>query len=237
LIDGPSLKVRAVIRGLDEPRYAAADRRGRFVYMTDSARGELAVVDVVRAEFVTRLGVGGRARHVSLSPSGRQLWVALGSKARELVVVDVAVPRRPRLLARLRSPFLAHDVGFAATGNGVWITSGEGGQIAVYDVRTREISIPIVGDAAPQHVTFSGGRAYVTSGDSGTLRVHDLVTGRLLRTTPLPLGSYNVQQGWGVVLSPSLSRGTLCVARRDGRLLHQVRVARSSHDACFVMSR
>ena len=29
-----------------------------------------------------------------------------------------------------------------------------------------------------------------------------------LRTTRVPVGSYNVQEGWGVVLTPSLSRGT-----------------------------
>jgi hypothetical protein len=40
-----------------------------------------------------------------------------------------------------------------------------------------------------------------------------------------------------VVLTPSLEQGTLCVLRSDGRMLRESRVARSSHDACFVMSR
>jgi hypothetical protein len=35
---------------------------------------------------------------------------------------------------------------------------------------------------------------------------------------------------------PSLSQGTLCVADRRGRVLRTIDVARSSHDACFVMS-
>ena len=58
-----------------------------------------------------------------------------------------------------------------------------------------------------------------------------------MSVTPVPVGSYNVQQGWGMVLTPSLERGTLCVLRRSGRIAHQLRVARSSHDACFVVSR
>jgi hypothetical protein len=87
----------------------------------------------------------------------------------------------------------------------------------------------------PQHVTFVGGAAHVTSGKDGTLRVHAL-DGRVLRTAGLPVGSYNVQQGWGVVLTPSLDQGTLCVLDARGRLRERVQVARSSHDACFVMS-
>jgi hypothetical protein len=74
----------------------------------------------------------------------------------------------------------------------------------------------------------------VTSGDDGTLRTHDGLTGRLLRTARTPVGSYNVANGSGVVFMPSLSQGTLCLADRRGRVTRSVRVARSSHDACFV---
>jgi hypothetical protein len=53
----------------------------------------------------------------------------------------------------------------------------------------------------------------------------------------VPTGSYNVQEAFGAfILTPSLSQGTLCVVDRNGRLLRKLRVARSSHDACFVMS-
>jgi hypothetical protein len=95
----------------------------------------------------------------------------------------------------------------------------------------------IAAGAPPQHVTFIGAHAYVASGDDGTLRVHDLADGRLLRTTRVPVGSYNVQEGFGLVLTPSLSHGTLCVVRRSGALARELRAARSSHDACFVMAR
>jgi len=81
-----------------------------------------------------------------------------------------------------------------------------------------------------------GGVAYVTSGDDGTLRVQSLRDGRVLRTTKVPVGSYNVQQGFGLVLTPSLDRGTLCILDRSGRLRHRVQVAPSSHDAAFVMA-
>lgn len=237
VIDGRSLRVRSVVRGFAEPRYTAVGRTGRYVYVTDSGRGDVAVVDVVQGAVVERVAVGGAARHVSLSPSGGQLWVALGSKARELVVLDVRRSVSPRLLARLRPPFLAHDVGFVPGGRSVWVSSGDRGAVAVYDVRSRRVRFQIAADAPPQHVTFIGERAYVASGEDGTVRVHSLEDGRLLRATRVPEGSYNVQQGWGLVMTPSLSQGTLCVLGRSGEVLHRVVAARSSHDACFVMGR
>ncbi len=237
LLDGPSLRVRALVHGFEEPRYTAAHPAGRYAYVTDSARGDVAVLDVVRGEVVERVALGGPARHVSLSPSDGRLWIALGPKAQELAVVDVRAPARPRLVARLRPPFLAHDVGFAPGGRSVWVTSGDRGTIAVYDARRRLIRFRLRADAPPQHVTFIGEHAYVASGDDGTVRVHGIGDGRLLRTTRVSAGSYNIQQGWGVVMTPSLERGTLCVLTSRGRLQHELRVARSSHDACFVIGR
>ena len=55
------------------------------------------------------------------------------------------------------------------------------------------------------------------------------------RSAPVPVGSYNVDEGFGLVFTPSLSRGTLCTFSARGAAIEQSRVARSSHDACFVM--
>jgi len=229
LIDGTRLRLRRVLGGFGEPRYvvAAADRRHAFV--TDSARGELVVLDVVRAAIAGRLALGGPARHVSLD--SWRLWAALGNKAEEVAVVDVSTPSRPRLIRTFVAPFLAHDVGLGTTN---WVTSGAERAVALYR-RGRRVAL-LAGHAPPQHVTFMDGLAFVTSGDDGTLRVHDATTGRLLRTSRVPLGSYNVQNGFGRIIMPSLNRGTLCVADRRGRVLWTVDVARSSHDACVVLS-
>ena len=149
--------------------------------------------------------------------------------------MDVSVRAHPRLVRRVRPPFLAHDVAWAPDGRHVWVSSGDRGELAVHDPAGRLLARPS-GDWPPQHVAFAGGRAYVTSGWSGTLRVHE-TDGRPLRRTVVPVGSYNVQQGFGMVLTPGLGTGTLCVLDRAGRLLRRERVARSSHDACFLMSR
>jgi hypothetical protein len=232
VVDGR--RVLAEVSGFGEPRYTAAHPNGRLAYVTDSARGDVAVLHVVRGKVLARVPLGGPARHVSISSDGRTLWVALGSKAERVVVLDVSRATRPRVVGRIAPPFLAHDVGFVPNGRQVWVTSGSEHALAVYDVRTRRRVAALRSDAPPQHVTFIGGRAFVTSGDDNVLRVYTL-DGQLLRTTPVPWGSYNVQQGWGRVLTPSLQEGTICVLDARGALVTRERVARSSHDAAFLV--
>jgi DNA-binding beta-propeller fold protein YncE len=233
LVDGGTLSVKKVIHGFDEPRYTAAHPDGRHAYVTDAGRGEIVALDVLRGSVLHREPVGSLARHVTITPAGRTLWIALGSKAKELATVDVSQPERPRFLRRLRPEFLAHDVGVAPGGRLVWVSSGDRDELLVYDGRTGRVLARLSGDWPPQHVTFSGGRAYVTSGWSGTLRVHR-IDGRPLARSVVPVGSYNVQRGAAWVLTPSLGRGDLCIVDWSGKVLRREKVARSSHDACVV---
>ncbi len=224
-------RVVRVLHGFGEPRYTAADPDGRHAYVTDAARGEVIVLDVVRGRVVARVHVGPRARHLTIAPGGRTLWVALGSKAERVVVVDVSTPARPRLVRTFAPPFLAHDVGWAPDGRHVWVTSGDRQRVAVY--RSGRLLRTLDADWPPQHVTFAGELAYVTSGWSGTVRVHE-IGGRELRRNAVPVGSYNVQHADGRVLTPSLGHGELTVLSERGSVLYTRKIARSSHDACVV---
>ncbi len=236
LIDARSLRVVHVLDGLGEPRYTAAHPDGRHAYVTDAARGELVALDLPRGRVAGGVEVGALARHVTIDPEGSRVWVALGSKAEAVAVVDVHRPARPRLVGRFPPPFRAHDVACAPDGRHLWVSSGDRSQLAVYDVRSGRVLATPSGDWPPQHVTFAGSTAYVTSGWSGTLRVHR-ASGRPLLQVTVPVGSYNVQHGLGRVVTPSLGRGALTILDERGRTLHRERVARSSHDACFVVSR
>ena len=229
VIDGEQMSVARTIDGFTEPRYAAV--WGDVAFVTDSGAGELVALAVPTGRILDRIELGGAPRHLSFEQSGRVVWVVLGNASDRIAVVDVRTPWRMRLVRRFAPPFRAHDVGFGP--GRVWVTGGASRELALLDAQGRVSRIR--GDAPPQHVTFVGRRAFVSSGDSGTLRVHETATGRLLRTSRIPLGSYNVQRtDGGRVLTPSLSQGTLCVADAGGRVLKRVRVARSSHDACLV---
>jgi DNA-binding beta-propeller fold protein YncE len=233
LVHAPMLEVTHVVR-VERPRYTAAHPAGRYAFVTDEASGDVVTMDVIRGRIVARAQAGPRARHLTIDPSGRMLWVALGSEAREIAVVDVSRPAQPRLVRRFRPPFLAHDVGWSPDGKRVWVSSADRWELAVYDARTGRVVARPSGDQPPQHVTFAGTRAYVTSGWSGTLRVHH-VDGREIRTNVVPVGSYNVQDGGGRIVTASLGHGDVTILDESGRTLKRIQVARSSHDACVVM--
>ena len=236
LVRASTLAVVRVLRGFGEPRYTAGHPDGRHAYVTDARRGEVVVLDVLRGRVLAREQVGALARHLTIDPTGRRLWVALGTKAEQIAVVDISRRARPRLLRRFRPPFLAHDVGWAPDRKRVWVSSGDRTEVAVYHVRTGKLLRRLPADAPPQHFTFRGDLVYVASGESGTLRVHR-VDGLPLRRTVVPAESYNVQQAYGWVVTPGLGRGTLCVLDRRGRVRWRKTIARSSHDACIVVTR
>jgi hypothetical protein len=224
--------VRRVLRDFSEPRYAAAHPLGRHAFVTDSADSDLCAVDVVRGIVVARLRLEAWARHLTIDSAGRTLWVGLGNAESRIAVVDVRDAATPRLVRYLRAPFGAHDVGFAAAA--VWVTAGDAREIAVYD-RRRGLRLRLGNGAPPQHVAFGKDVAYVTSGRDGLLRVHALRNGAVLRSTSVPVGSYNVQQApGGRVITPSLDAGTLAVLDARGRLVRTIEVAASCHDACFI---
>jgi DNA-binding beta-propeller fold protein YncE len=234
LFDGSPPRVRRVLRGFGEPRYAAIAPGGAHAFVTDSGHGELAVVDLRRGRVVHRLAVGAGARHVTLDPAGRTLWIALGSTAAVLVVVDVADPLRPRVTRRVKPPFGAHDVAFSPSGRRVWVTGGRTPSVALYRATAAWPAAVLAADAAPQHVAFGPRAAYVASGEGRSLTVHALADGGVRRRSVVPLGSYNVARGAAGVLTPSLGSGELTVLDTAGRVRWAVTVASAAHDACLL---
>ena len=95
-VDGRSLSVVDVLESFVEPRYTAASRDGRYAFVTDSGRIELATVDLARRKVVGRVKLSLWPRHLSLAPDGRTLWIGLGTASPRFVVVDVSQPERPR---------------------------------------------------------------------------------------------------------------------------------------------
>ena len=236
LVRAATLRVERVLRGFGEPRYTAGHPDGRHAYVTDARRGEVVALDVLRGRVLSRTSVGALARHITIDPAGRSLWVSLGSKAREIAAVDIARRDRPKLVRRFRPPFLAHDVGWAPGGKRVWVSSGDVDEVAIYNAGTGRLLRRLPADDPPQHFTFRGGLVYVASGESGTLQVHR-VDGAAGRKTVIPPDSYNVQQAYGWVVTPGLGHGTLCLLDALGRVRWRRTIARSSHDACIVVAR
>ena len=242
IVDTATLTVTGEIGGLGEPRYTAMHPSERIAYVSDSKRESVVVVDLARRRIAGRVAVPGPARHLSLSDDGRRLWVALGSKAARVAILDAADPLRPALRRTLVPPFLAHDV---VVGAGRRAGLGDLGLHAGRSPSTganRATPLALLpADAPPQHVAFSRSRAYVTSGDDGTLSVHRLDGSAAGPATRVPVGSYNVSLsdpdttfGQRLGVTPSLDGGTVCLFAPSGATRIVRRVARSAHDACIV---
>src|SRR3954452_14139913 len=90
LVRGGTLKVEHVLRAFGEPRYTAGHPDGRHAYVTDASRGEVVALDVLRGRILAREPVGALARHITIAPDGRRLWVSLGAKAERIAVVDIS---------------------------------------------------------------------------------------------------------------------------------------------------
>src|SRR5687768_2223561 len=92
LIDS-DLRVRPIAGEFGAPRYTAVAPDRRLAYVTDSAREEVAVVDIRGRRVVGRVAVGGPCRHLGIDRNGTRLWVALGNKAERIAVLSLAEAR------------------------------------------------------------------------------------------------------------------------------------------------
>jgi DNA-binding beta-propeller fold protein YncE len=237
LIDTFTLKVRRVLRGFASPHIPACSPDGRYIYVTDDARGQLAVIGA-RARVIRKLFVGYGAHHMAPSPDQPRLWIALGERARSIAVVDTTNPARPRLIGHVEPHGLAHDLAFDPNGRRVWVTYDAGVQVRIFDASTKRPLKTLYGGAPPQHVAFDpfskARHAYVTSGDDGTLRVISLATGRTQRVVRMPPGSFNLTSFGSFILASSLTNGTLTELSDSGRVLLSRRVAPSARDTAVA---
>ena len=238
LLDARTLRVRKVLRGFDAPHLAALTPDGKWAFVTDDPRGQLDVVSLTRLRVVKRLYVGAGAHHLSLSPDGQRLWIALGEHARELSIVDVSRPEHPRLLRRFDPGFVAHDLAFSPNGSRVWVTSAQDSSVRVLSSTTGRRLFSVSAGPPPQHVVFGAWtrpRAYVTSGYASRITMVDPRRGRILRIASAPYGSFNVTLIGGNVVTSSLLRGTVTDFDSDLRLRRTVRIAPAARGVAGVV--
>ena len=210
VVSTPSLRIVRVLRGFVNPHLAAPTADGQGVYVTDDGSGQLVAIRLTgRPRVVRRVFVGLGAHHLSVSPSGNEAWIALGERARTIVVLDVSSPWRPKVVRRFDPGFAAHDVAFSSDWR-VWVTASDRRSVTIFDTRTRRPVARVAAGAPPQHVAFGGVReAFVTSGYDSSLEIVDRASGRILRTVRLPYGSFNVSTFGSFVVTSSLLRGTV----------------------------
>jgi DNA-binding beta-propeller fold protein YncE len=234
LVDLRRLRVVKVLRGFGSPHIPLIGRDGRFAYVTDDARGQLVVIDLVRRRVTRRVYVGYGAHHMTEDGPGNWLWIALGERARSIAVVDVSNPGHPHLFDHVDPRGTAHDLAFSPNDTRVWVTYDDRPEVGVFSSSTGRLVRLLPAGSAPQHILFGpaggGGHAYVTSGDDGTMRIFSARTGRLLRTVRTSYGSFNLATYGSFVATSSLYRGTLMEFDENGYRRLATHVAPAARD-------
>jgi DNA-binding beta-propeller fold protein YncE len=185
----------------------------RFVYVADGGTGDLTVIDLARRRIVGRIHVGAGAHHMSFSPDGKRLWIALSEVATTIVRLDTSDLERPRIAGRLHPRFPSHSIGFAPDGRTVWVSSARAPYVTVYDAATAKVVKVLPAARAPQEVAFSGARALLTSGYGSSLRAFLWRSYRRLGTVRMPYGSFNLATYSGEVVTSSLFTGQVAELR------------------------
>jgi DNA-binding beta-propeller fold protein YncE len=217
-----NLRSGRVIRGVPlpaDPEYIAADRRvivavsagaGAVTVLARSSLRRIREVTGFGSPHIPLISPSG-AHHISISPDGRALWIALGQSASRIAVVNSSDPARPRLVGSFEPGFLAHAVVFTPDGRRVWISSASGPDVGVFSAVDHRLLFRVPGGSPPQHIAFAGSSAYLTSGYGSTIERVSLAAGRVLRRVSAPYGSFELDAGSGFVVTSSLFRGTLSI--------------------------
>jgi DNA-binding beta-propeller fold protein YncE len=241
LLDWRSLKLIKVFRDFGAPHLAAVAPDGERAYVTDDARGQLVTIKFASKRLVDRLIVGAGAHHLTISPDGRRLWLALGEQARTLVIVDTSKHDSPRILRRFDPGFAVHDLAFSPDGRQVWLTSANSPFVTVVDARNGRRLFTVPAGHPPQHVAFNyavsnlARYAYISSGYSGRIEMVDARSGHVIRVARVPYGSFNLTTALGLVVTSSLTRGTLTELTDQLRLMRSLKVAPAARDVDVVV--
>ena len=199
-----------MFHSLRSPQIAALTPDGKWAYITDSATGNLSVINLAERKIVDTVFVGAGAHHLAISPDGHRTWAALSEQAATIVVLNTSHPGAPRVVSRFHPRVAAHDLAFAPDGQTVWVSSAAAPYVSVLNAHSTRLVATVSAGRAPQHIAFipyGKPRAFITSGYGSTIEEVDARTRRIINRAKLPYGSFNLATSGGIVATASLLDG------------------------------
>jgi DNA-binding beta-propeller fold protein YncE len=230
LLGGDPLRVVKVLHGFGAPHVIEISPDGKHAYVTDDARGTLTVIRLDGDRVTETLNVGALAHHLASSPDQRRLWIALGEKARTIVIADTSDLEHPRVIGRFDPGFPAHDLSFSPDGRRVWISSASSPYVTVFRASDQRRLFRVSAGPPPQHIAFTGPYVYLTSGYGSTIEQVSTSTGRVIRRVRSPYGSFELDAADGFVTTASLLDGKLAIYTPRLKLLHVIKLGPTTRD-------
>ncbi len=232
-LDRRSLRSIRTFGGFDQPHIVEIAPNRRYAYVTDDVRGTVTVIRLGDMKVTSTITVGAGAHHLTFSPDGRRIWIALGESGTRIAILDSSDLAHPRLVGYFDPGFAVHDLSFSPDGRQVWITSAARPEVTVVAARSRHVLFHVRVGAPPQHLAFDEPYAYLTSGYGGTIESVEAASGRMVGRARAPYGSFELAAADGYVTTASLLRGTLAIYTPDLNLVRVVKLAPATREVAI----
>jgi DNA-binding beta-propeller fold protein YncE len=229
MIDAFTHRVIKIFGGFGRPH--DVEIAGRYAYVTDEARGQLAVLDVKARRLVSKVAIGARPNALAV---GDFAWVTHGPHSSLLTGVDLSDPQHPRVFDRFDAGGLARGITRRPDSENVYLAFWRSGDVAAFSTfRRRALWRRSVG-AWVSHVVFDyydGQRLWLTDRETGevlAVRSRDGRVARRLRNCP---GARDVHfgPGRGHIVATCHDAGTLLVLDPVAERRTNVKVGRGPH--------
>ncbi len=185
---------KATVAVGSHPAHVVADRLGR-AFVALSGGGEIAVVDLEKAEVIGRIATGDYPHGLRLSPDETELYVANVEDGSVSVIDTQALSE----VARIPVGAAPVQVGFTPSGAQVYVSLRDENRVAVIDTSTREVTDRIDVGPNPIQMFATPDGAYVYVANQGTdaepndtVSVIDTATGQVVKTLTTGGGAHGV---------------------------------------------
>lgn len=185
---------KATVAVGSHPAHVVADRLGR-AFVALSGGGEIAVVDLEKAEVIGRIATGDYPHGLRLSPDETELYVANVEDGSVSVIDTQALSE----VARIPVGAAPVQVGFTPSGAQVYVSLRDENRVAVIDTSTREVTDRIDVGLNPIQMFATPDGAYVYVANQGTdaepndtVSVIDTATGQVVKTLTTGGGAHGV---------------------------------------------
>jgi YVTN family beta-propeller protein len=201
VVDVPTLTLRTILRGPQDPEQTSVSRDGMRLYVANEDKATASVLEIASGKTVAEFEVGGEPEGVTTSPDGHFVYVT-SEEDNQVSVIDTA---SNRVIKQFRVGPRPRDSAFLPDSSRAYVTSETGASISVIDTGSHRVieTITLTGEnIRPMGAVVSpdGRRLYVSTGRGGTVVSIDTKTNK-------PVGSVAVgDRPWGLALSPDGAR-------------------------------
>lgn len=151
------------------PAHVVTDLTGEIAYVTESAKNQVLVVDLVARQVVQTIAVGAYPHGLRLSPDGSLLYVA-NLQGGSVSVVDTKIRKSVATIRVGKSPV---QVAVAADGHAVYVSLAAENSVGVIDTATRTLRHKIAVGRFPVQLFTTPDSAVLVVANQGTSKQPD----------------------------------------------------------------